>query len=133
MAGSAAIVSNEKCGKWRTIIWKWTSSTGGAVSDVGKLHIPGGSVHSFWSVPGSGVTDDFDLTLPGKFTLKNGEVISVADLLHGVGTDLSNSTNGEIVNVDVVLPVGYNTEIAPVIASAGSAVSGYLFLYIWEE
>lgn len=133
MAGSATIISNEKNGLWRTIVWKWTSDASGAVSGVGQLHIPGGSIHSFWSVPESGVTDDFDVTVPGKFVLKNGDVISVADFLHGTGANLSNSTDGEIKNVDVVLPVGYNTEIYPVVANAGNATSGYFILFIWQE
>ena len=133
MAGSATIISNTSYGKWRTIVWEWTSDASGDVSGVGTLSIPGGSVNTALSVPKSGVSDNFVLTLPGKIQLVNGTLVSVADLLHGIGAAMSNSTNGEVVNLDVTYPIPFNVEIAPVIASAGNAKSGYLFLFIWEE
>jgi len=133
MAGSATIVSNKLNGMWRTIVWRWTSDASGDVSGVGSLAIPGGSVNTILSVPDSGVTPDFDLVITGKIFLDNGATVSVADLLNGVGTDLSNSTNGEAINVNVTYPLPYNVEIAPVISGAGSATSGYLFLFIWQE
>lgn len=133
MAGSATIISNSSYGKWRTIVWEWTSDASGDVSGVGTLSIPGGSVNTILSVPKSGVTDNFDLVITGKMLIDTGVLVSVADLLNGVGADLSNSTNGEVKNVDVVFPIPFNVEIAPVISNAGNAQSGYLFLYIWEE
>jgi hypothetical protein len=133
MAGSATIVSNKLNGMWRTIVWRWTSDDSGDVSGVGSLAIPGGSVNTILSVPDSGVTDDFDLVITGKIFLDNGTTVSVADLLNGVGTDLSNSTDGEAINVNVTYPLPYNVEIAPVISGAGNATSGYLFLFIWQE
>jgi len=133
MAGSATIISNTLHGKWRTIIWEWTSDASGDVSSVGSLSIPSGSVNTFLSVPKSGVTDNFDLVLTGSILLKTGVRVAVADLLHGTGANLSNSTDGEFKNVDVVLPLPHNVEIAPVIAAAGNATSGYLFLFCWEE
>ena len=133
MAGSATIISNKPYGKWRTIVWYWTTDASGDVSGVGTLSIPGGSIHTIMSVPVSGVSDNFVLTLTGKILLDNGTLVSYADLLNGIGAAMSNSTNGESINNTIVAPIPYNVEIAPVIASGGNAQSGYLFLFVWEE
>jgi len=133
MAGSATIIKNKREGSYREIIWKWTSNGSGAVNGVGKIHVPQGTIVGMWSDPGSGVSDNWDVTLPGTVILPNGETTSVTDMLNGNGADLSNSTNGEIVNLDVTLFVPNNTEIGLSITNAGSEVSGYFMLFIWEE
>jgi hypothetical protein len=134
MAGSATIVSNKKVSqRYRCIVWAWTADASGAVSDVGQVTVPGGSIVGFWSVPGSDVTDAFDFTLAGVFPLDDGSNVAVSDLLGGVGVDLSNSTAGQCVQVDDVTPLQNNTIIAPVIANAGVSVSGTILLFIWEE
>jgi hypothetical protein len=133
MAGSATIISNKTDGMWRTIVWEWTSDADGDVSGVGDLSLPSGAINTILSVPKSGVSDGFDLVITGSILLDSGARVAVADLLNGVGAGLSNSTNGQVKNVDVTFPIPHNTKITPVISNAGNKQSGYLFLFVWQE
>lgn len=132
MAGSA-VVENKIINRTRTITWEWTSDASGDVSDVGSVVVPGGTVSFLASVPGSGVTDAFDVTIKATRTLESGNSMVIADVLSGDGADLSNSTDGQGVILSTPFTLGHQTTLEPVIAAAGNAKSGTLQLTVWEE
>jgi hypothetical protein len=138
MAGSVTIVSNKKVSpKYREIVMKWTSDASGDVNGEGTFAFPGGTLIGFWNVPGSGVTADFDVTLPANIPLDDGSNISIADLLQGAGVDLSESTDGDFVSIDASAssptPVPQGSYVTLTVANAGATVSGAIILFFWEE
>lgn len=132
MAGSA-VVENKIINRSRTITWEWTSDASGDVSSVDSVVVPGGTASFFHSVPGAGVTDEFDVTVKATRTLDSGNSYSVTDILSGDGANLSNSTDGEGIPLSVPFTLGHQTTLELVIANAGNAKSGTFVLTIWEE
>jgi hypothetical protein len=133
MAGSVDIISNDRTDRVRTIILKWTSDASGNVSDVGGVSLPGGTLYAFSQLPGAGVTNEFDLTVPCEIILADGNTITFADALGGEGADLSNSTDGAAVMLSTQFAIPYNAMLELSISNAGNAKSGYIILFVWEE
>lgn len=138
MAGSATVVSNRKgSGKYRQIIWHWTTDASGDVNGEGSVALPGGTIIGFWSIPDSVLSDVFELTLPGRLPLENGATVAFGDMLQGAGGDVSPSSSGTFVSVDASASsptaVATGTYVTPTIASPDALASGYLILFFWEE
>ena len=101
----------------------WTSSAGGAVSEVDVSLKAGQIVQVICSPGGTAPTNDYDVTL----TQEDGE----DDLLGGGGTDCS-STLTKVVGVDranlpVWIPAG---NYWPTVANGGNAKTGIIDIYV---
>lgn len=133
MAGSITKYSNERIGNWRIITLKWTADASGDVTDAIEIQLPTCQVNSFLSVPITGVSDDFDLTLPVTIPLPDGSSVDIADALSASGSNLSNSTDGEAVNLGTPFPLPHGSKLKVKVDNAGNATSGYLWLMLWQE
>ena len=133
MAGSVT-KHNVYANRIRSLVYEWTCDASGDVSgSTTEVNLPGGSLYTFLSVPKSGVTDAFDVTMSAKMTLPNGNTVTVADVLGGQGGNLSNSTNGEWEFLNTPFPMMFDTRLALTIANAGNAQSGTLIFFIRDD
>jgi len=132
-AAGSVDTDNKIMNRTRVIVWEWTSDASGDVSGEGTVVIPGGHISFFASIPQSGVTDNFDVTVKATRTIDNGNSYEIADVLSGQGANLSNSTDGEPIALSTPCTVGPQTTLELVVANAGNAQSGTFVLTVWEE
>jgi len=138
MAGTIA-QTQEYFARRRDYILKCTSNASGAVSGI-PIQCQGGSLYKFSYIPESGCTDNWDLTLPATYDKSDGNTFSISwtDLLDpdgggSQGLNLSNSTDGRIVDLNTLVPILPGALITPTIAGLGNAQTVYLILHMWEE
>jgi hypothetical protein len=131
MAGSVTIIRNNRYGKLRNIILYWTSDASGDVSGNAPIQLPACRLEGLISIPVSGVTDAFAMSLPMSLPLENGTTISLADVSGGIPA-MSNSTDGETVMFDPQPSFPDGGIFSLTISGAGNAQSGYLILSFRE-
>jgi hypothetical protein len=104
----------------------WTSDASGDVSSVGAISPACGPIIGVQFVPGAGVSDLYDVTI-----LDGNSV----DVLIAVGADLSNTASATSnYKTPLTAEGGYvnlgNATLTPVVANAGNAKTGTIYLYL---
>lgn len=136
MAGTMTL-TQEYFARRRDYICECTSDAAGAVSGT-SFQCQGGSLYKISYIPGSGCTDNWDLTLPSSYQKADGSTIAMADILNpdgggSEGADLSNSTNGRILALSTLVPILPGTKLTPTIANLGNAKTVHIIFHVWEE
>lgn len=136
MAGTMT-PTQEYFARRRDYICECTSNASGAVSGL-PFQCQGGSLYKITYVPESGCSDNWDLTLPASYQKKDGSTIDIADVLNpdgsgSYGADLSNSTNGCILDLSILVPILPGTKLTPTIANLGNAQTVHIIFHVWEE
>ena len=122
VAGSITVTTSED-GPLSKYSCAWTSSAGGAVTEVDVALKAGQLVQVIMTAGATTPSDDYDVTL----TQEDGE----DDLLGGGGADCSNSLT-KVVNLDRAnlptwIPAG---NYWPTVANGGNAKTGTIDIYI---
>lgn len=113
----------------KTYKFEWTSSSGGAVQEVGAIRVSG-IVLGVEFVAGAGSflpTDLYDVTLLNE---------QGADILNGAGADVPVAGSAQARfrtprNVDKGSIILREHVITPAISAAGNAKTGVIYLYVW--
>ncbi len=121
MATGTVTVAEERLGGLKKITWAWTSTAGGAASEVTTYPYTG-SIERMVTVPaaaGGAPTDDYDITI----TDEDG-----VDVLSGAGSnrDTANTEQVAAANLGAVA----NDKLTLNVSNAGNAKSGTVILYV---
>ena len=134
-AGSIYVTTEQIMPKLRSYQIAWTSDASGDVNTT-TFRMKAGLIFKYAADPEAGVTDAYDFTLPVAWNIATSatttRTIEWADALSGDGANLSNSADGEILDLSIQFPVP-TCVATPTIANAGNAKSGTIIIYIWEE
>lgn len=116
---------------WGSVfIWNWTSSAGGAVTEVGPIAGISGRIEHVRFIPAADAdapTDAYDVTMLDQYG---------ADVLMGTGANVSNSRSNTAANFRTPLNVDqsyiylHNATLTPAITNAGNAKKGIIKLIV---
>ena len=116
----------------QAIAVQWESDgNGDAEIDMGWVECA--TYHSFISIPGEGVTDNFDVTISANILLSDGVTVVLDDVMQGYANNLSNDTGGESTQLAIQTTIAYNHGLTMYVSNAGANKSGTFIVNVWEE
>ena len=112
------------------VLWE-SDDSGNAEINLGWTQ--GGTAHQIVSIPGTGVTDNFDVSVSALIQMAEGSTAFYADILNGEGADLDNGTGGETKNLSKPFTLPFQAELVFRLSGAGAKKTGVFFLQLWDE
>lgn len=121
-AVGTVVYTEERQGSVRKVAMAWTCSAGGAVSGTPSTYQYSGEIVRLVTVPGAAAaapTDNYDVTILDD---------DGTDVLMGAGVDRDTANTEQV----LAASLGYiaNDHLNLVVANAGAAKSGTVYLYI---
>lgn len=116
----------------QTIMFEWRADANGNVVQTEGVHMDGGTIHAFISIPGNGVTNEFDVSIQAVINTPLGPSV-LSDALNGEASNLSNSQDGEFKQVGYQFTLPFQSELRLIISGAGANANGVFFLQVWDE